>query len=385
MPKKVNENIQQSLLDKGLKLIVSAFNEQKKEFSKTIFEQEIEIKKLKEENNVYKKKLSALHKKLYTISKTFCEIDIDTEETKDQIEENHNKSLQKEFSTLNNIYHKKNKNDSFNNQKPILYKNHKSSFQEEKKSSLFSNRIKPRREQNNKNSSISHHNLKYYLFNNNNRDYNNYNKYIGNLNYLKKRKYTNDTKEYGESDNNYNNNNNSYFIESPKEIIVNNYEESKTDRDCLHNRNFSEKFLNIKVNNNKKENNNEISEILDNNNISFNNGNNNDLKINNINNNENDIEGKNGKYEDNLSSKITNEDEYLKESKEQSNSSIYNKLNAFLEKCKLKLNALDYEKIIKILKYYENDSNIDIKQKIKKIINNNNKLCKLFDDIFESS
>ena len=86
-----------------------------------------------------------------------------------------------------------------------------------------------------------------------------------------------------------------------------------------------------------------------------------------------------------ISSKSSNENEDLKENKERNNSSMYKKLNLFLEKCKVKLNALDYEKVIKLLKYYENDSSVEVKQKIKKIISNNKKLCKKFDDIFESS
>jgi hypothetical protein len=60
----------------------------------------------------------------------------------------------------------------------------------------------------------------------------------------------------------------------------------------------------------------------------------------------------------------------------------YKKLNTFLEKCKVKLNALDYEKILNIFKSFGNNSNIDAEKKIKKIINNNHKLCKLFDDLF---
>ena len=56
MPKKNNEKIQQSLLDKDAKIIISVFNEQKNEFTKAIYELETENNKLKEENNIYKNK-----------------------------------------------------------------------------------------------------------------------------------------------------------------------------------------------------------------------------------------------------------------------------------------------------------------------------------------
>ena len=66
-----------------------------------------------------------------------------------------------------------------------------------------------------------------------------------------------------------------------------------------------------------------------------------------------------------------------------SNCKLYKKLNNFLEECKIKLNALDYENIINLLKSFEIDSNIDVRKKIKKILNNNHKLCKLVDTIFK--
>lgn len=361
MPKKITEEIQQSF-DKGLEIIIYAFNEQKKEYSKTIYEQEIEIKKLKEENTAYKNKLSLLHKKLYTISKTFCDINIDTEEAKIQSELNQNISFQNELNTINNIYPEKNKKESFN-QNSYIYKNHKfSSFQEEPKTSQIHKK---------KNSSNHHYNLKYLLNRNNNKEYK---RLIGNLNYLKKKKTKNDNNVENELQND---------IEEKRETDINNYEKSKTDRDYVHKKIFSEKFLNIKVNENDAE----IPELLNNNNFSFNhtNSNNDDLNINNEFDikieNDSDIELKNKKYEDNMNSKISSDDE----SKVQSNPNISKKLNIFLEKCKVKLNALDYEKIINILKYYENHPKYDIIQKIKMIINNNNKLCKLFDDILECS
>ena len=96
------------------------------------------------------------------------------------------------------------------------------------------------------------------------------------------------------------------------------------------------------------------------------------------------METKDNNYE-NIISKNSNEEDYLKENNINLNNniSLYNKLNLFLEKCKVSLNALEYEKIINLLKSFEINSNINIKKKIKKIINSNNKLSKLFEDIFE--
>ncbi len=375
MPKSTTEEIHQSLFDKGLKIIMSAFNEQKKEYSKIIYKQEIEIKQLKEENNMYKNKLSILHKKLYTISRTFCDIQIDNEKDKEdnyQIQNYHNNTIQKGYNTFKNIYQKKNKKDSFNTQKS-LNKNHNCSVQEEAKSSRFENRPL-RTHQKNKNSSISHFTLKNYFLNDNV----GYGNYMENLNIVKKKTILNDSNEDDL------NKNKSYVIDTSKNISLNNFEESKSDRDLEQKSKISETFLNLKIN--KKENKFGISKIIANNNnnipfITDNNKNNNGLNY--ING--EDIVSNKIKNDEIISSKSSNENEDLKENKERNNSSMYKKLNLFLEKCKVKLNALDYEKVIKLLKYYENDSSVEVKQKIKKIISNNKKLCKKFDDIFESS
>ena len=45
---------------------------------------------------------------------------------------------------------------------------------------------------------------------------------------------------------------------------------------------------------------------------------------------------------------------------------------------------MHYENILELLKSFETGSDITIKKKIKKIINNKNGLIKLFNDIFES-
>jgi hypothetical protein len=377
MPKKVNEELQQSF-NKGLKIIINAFNEQTKEYSKTIYEQEIEIKRLTEENIIYKNKLTLLHKKLCLMSKTFCDINIDKDNEEEKIQSEENQSINKEImsANLNNMYQQKFKKDSFINHKENLEHNLKySSFQEKPKSSRIKSKIQ-------KKNSSNHYNLK-YLLNNNNRDYN---RLLRNLHYLKKKSINIENKD--DELKNSNNNNNSYFVGARKENekILENF---KTDREMINKKKlFSEKYLE------ENETNIEIPDLFNNNTISFNNKNNankmnNNEISNNINSdselkskNESDIEPKNNrKYEDNLNSKVSFEEE----SKGQSIDSTYQKLHLFLDKCKVKLNALDYEKIINVLKYYENNSNIDIIKKIKKIINCNNKLCELFDDIFETS
>ena len=102
--------------------------------------------------------------------------------------------------------------------------------------------------------------------------------------------------------------------------------------------------------------------------------------------NEDDLYRKNNNdFNSNLCSKNSEEDTYFKDMKisGDNNSKLYKKLNIFLEECKVKLNALDYENVINLLKSFEIDSSIDVRKKVKKIINNNHKLCKLFDNIFE--
>ena len=347
MPKKNNEEIQQSLLDKGVEIIISAFNEQKNEFTKAIYELETENNKLKEENNIYKNKLSILHKKLSKISKTFCDLDMDDEESKIQTNDNQ--------ITLNNFLPDSKKNN-FINRKSALYKNflsqnknsNYSSFQGETKYSHMPKRAEQIDDQNKYHSNY-HYNLKYIL----NQQNNDFNKMMGNLNYLKKRK--NNSKNKNQKI--YTNNSSSYLIENnSKELDINNYNESKTDREYKYKKGFSEKYLNIKKNQTKILNNNDIISENINDNIN--------------NKNDSDINTETNKF-----------DKIFRNSSENS-SSFDKKLKIFLEKCKVKLNALDYEKIINLFKSFENNSSIDIRKKVKKIINNNQKLCNLFDDIF---
>ena len=262
------------------------------------------------------------------------------------------------------------------NQKSILIKknnllqnqnNNFSSFIGETKLSQIPKKEEDTIEHNNRNSSYYQYNLKYIL-STQNRDYN---KIIGNLNYLKTRRNKSKNNESKHL-------NNSYLVEnSSKEAENNNnLQEPKTNRNFNPKKVCSQKYLNIKKNG--------IPKVFNNNDNTNSSNNNKDIR--NINENESIIEPKDINYR-NIISKNSNEEEYLKESKTSldNNASLYNKLNLFLEKCKVNLNALDYEKIINLLKSFEINSNINIRKKVKKIINNNPKLFKLFEDIFESS
>jgi hypothetical protein len=332
MPKKNNEDLQQTLLNKGIEIVLSAFNEQKKEFKKTIYELEKENSKLKEENNIYKNKLSILHKKLSKISKTFCDIDIEDEETKVQANENINNN--------NNNYVKETGKNTCPNRKSILYKNFYSQNKDHNYTSYIAKNIKENGERK-KNNANYQYNLK-NIFNQQNNDC---------LNYFRRNidiKRLNDSTSYSVENNS-------------KEIKLDDYNESNTSRKFPKKNIFSEKFI--------KNKNKEIQETSNNSN---------DTNILNFNN-KNDIKNKENNYINNADIIPTsNEDEMTTESRALN----YKKLNTFLEKCKVKLNALDYEKILNIFKSFGNNSNIDAEKKIKKIINNNHKLCKLFDDLF---
>ena len=332
MPKKNNEDLQQTLLNKGIEIVLSAFNEQKKEFKKTIYELEKENSKLKEENNIYKNKLSILHKKLSKISKTFCDIDIEDEETKVQANENINNN--------NNNYVKETGKNTCPNRKSILYKNFYSQNKDHNYTSYIAKNIKENGERK-KNNANYQYNLK-NIFNQQNNDC---------LNYFRRNidiKRLNDSTSYSVENNS-------------KEIKLDDYNESNTSRKFPKKNIFSEKFI--------KNKNKEIQETSNNSN---------DTNILNFNN-KNDIKNKENNYINNIDIIPTsNEDEMTTESRALN----YKKLNTFLEKCKVKLNALDYEKILNIFKSFGNNSNIDAEKKIKKIINNNHKLCKLFDDLF---
>ena len=106
-----------SLLDKGLKTIIHAFNEQKIEYTQKISLLQTEIKKLKEENFIYKKKLTLLQEKLNSLSKTVLLLDEEAEEAKNEITNKYNQTLNLkdiEFN-INQINKKKNHSINRNN------------------------------------------------------------------------------------------------------------------------------------------------------------------------------------------------------------------------------------------------------------------------------
>ena len=378
MRKNNKEQKDQSLLDKGFKIILCAFNEQKKEYSKNILQLELEIKKLKEENYIYKNKLTLLQQKLNSLSKTVCVLDVDAEESKNEIDKKIIES-KKVMATVNNEYKNNvNKTKKKNNSVGIKYSLYKNFLLHNKNYNCVPNLVDGDGDSNSKANSNYQYNIKYKIDSPKNSSYN---RVIENLNYLKR-------KTNNQNDNSYTHN--SFLMEStPKEINNNNIcEESRTDRDFRKRKIFSEKFLEINKKKKSKKNafniNNKMKEILNINNNSS------SININDSNEvtkkNEDDLYRKNNNdFNSNLCSKNSEEDTYFKDMKisGDNNSKLYKKLNIFLEECKVKLNALDYENVINLLKSFEIDSSIDVRKKVKKIINNNHKLCKLFDNIFE--
>jgi len=271
------KHINDSLLDKGIKMIILAFNEQKNEFMQSISSLKSEIKKLKDENYLYKNKLTILQKKLNSLSKTVLLLDEDTEESKNDEEK---KTMMQTFNNEN-----KNKKNNFisRNSRVFITKN---LSMKTKKNSLGNDEDKKIINSNNLNNTCTRH----------------------------KRPYTNN-------------------------------------------------FKNLKyVKNNQT--NYDYNKITNNLNTSDNASNNSDL--NNLKNlNMNGTPG--GELND------TSED----------NTKIYQKLNLFLEKCQKELNSIEYENILELLKSFQNDSDINIRKKMKKIIKDKTNLKELFDDIFE--
>ena len=384
MPKNNNSQLEQNLLDKGLKIIICAFNEQKKEYSKNILQLESEIKKLKEENNIYKNKLTLLQQKLNILSKTVCVLDVEAEEAKNQIDKKYSESKKVIATVNNNIINKNRKKNNSVGNKFTLYKN----FLLQNTGINLLNHEQP--ESRNLNQKAYSNNLQYDLKYIIDTPKISYNKVEDNINYLKRRK------KYFQNENSCTHN--SFLVENtPKDIDIN-IEESRTDRDFYKRKIFSEKNLEInkakysknKINKKTKE----IININNNNSISSAANDLNDINGSSIKKNEDNLyninkknkENNNNNNNSNICSKNTSEDEiYFKDMKisGDNNSKLYKKLNNFLEECKIKLNALDYENVINLLKSFEIDSNIDIRKKVKKFLNNNHKLCKLFDNIFE--
>ena len=272
-----HKQINESLLDKGIKMIILAFNEQKNEFTQSISILKSEIKKLKDENYLYKNKLTHLQKKLNSLSKTVLLLDEDTEESKNE----ENKKIM--MQTLNTeLKSKKNNNHiSRNSNRVFMTKN-----------LSMKTKINSPNDENKKQNNINKANLT-------------------NTCIKHKRPYTSNFKNLK--------------YEKKNQIP---YEQNKIANNLNSSDNISS--------------NSEISNLKNLNCVGG------DLNY------------------------FSND-----------NSKIYKKLNLFLEKCKTELNALDYENILELFKTFENDSDVNIRKKVKKIIKDKTNLKELFDDIFE--
>ena len=272
-----HKQINESLLDKGIKMIILAFNEQKNEFAQSISILKSEIKKLKDENYLYKNKLTLLQKKLNSLSKTVLLLDEETEESKNE----ENKKIM--MQTLNTeLKSKKNNNHiSRNSNRVFMTKN-----------LSMKTKINSPNDENKKQNNINKANLT-------------------NTCIKHKRPYTSNFKNLK--------------YEKKNQIP---YEQNKIANNLNSSDNISSnsEFSNLK-------------------NLNCVGG---DLNY------------------------FSND-----------NSKIYKKLNLFLEKCKTELNALDYENILELFKTFENDSDVNIRKKVKKIIKDKTNLKELFDDIFE--
>ena len=272
-----HKQINESLLDKGIKMIILAFNEQKNEFTQSISILKSEIKKLKDENYLYKNKLTLLQKKLNSLSKTVLLLDEETEESKNE----ENKKIM--MQTLNTeLKSKKNNNHiSRNSNRVFMTKN-----------LSMKTKINSPNDENKKQNNINKANLT--------------NTYIKH-----KRPYTSNFKNLK--------------YEKKNQIP---YEQNKIANNLNSSDNISS--------------NSELSNLKNLNCVGG------DLNY------------------------FSND-----------NSKIYKKLNLFLEKCKTELNALEYENILQLFKSFENDSDVNIRKKVKKIIKDKINLKELFDDIFE--
>ena len=200
MRKNNKEQKDQSLLDKGFKIILCAFNEQKKEYSKNILQLELEIKKLKEENYIYKNKLTLLQQKLNSLSKTVCVLDVDAEESKNEIDKKIIES-KKVMATVNNEYKNNvNKTKKKNNSVGIKYSLYKNFLLHNKNYNCVPNLGDGDGDSNSKANSNYQYNIKYKIDSPKNSSYN---RVIENLNYLKR-------KTNNQNDNSYTHN--SFFI-----------------------------------------------------------------------------------------------------------------------------------------------------------------------------
>ena len=98
-------NLDMKELQKGIQMVLAAFNEQKEQYIKIInslkeriMSLEEEMMKLKEENSLYQNKLYTLQKNIKNISKTICQIKDDEE----SIDERNNSYLDKSDKSNSN-------------------------------------------------------------------------------------------------------------------------------------------------------------------------------------------------------------------------------------------------------------------------------------------
>jgi len=159
MPKSsLNEEMNnESLLEKGLKIIIRAFNEQKKEYSKNIFLLQSEIKKLKEENSIYKNKLTSLQEKLNSLSKTALLLDEDVEESKNEEEKKVlMQTLNTEFHFPNKTLINKNKNNNFSRNNRTSLGNNISNIKKKFKTNIFNDNVENKKNNDVKNINNNH-------------------------------------------------------------------------------------------------------------------------------------------------------------------------------------------------------------------------------------
>ena len=159
MPKSsLNEEMNnESLLDKGLKIIIRAFNEQKKEYSKNIFLLQSEIKKLKEENSIYKNKLTSLQEKLNSLSKTALLLDEDVEESKNEEDKKAlMQTLNTEFHFPNKTLINKNKNNNFSRNNRTSLGNNISNIKKKFKTNIFNDTVENKKNNDVKNINNNH-------------------------------------------------------------------------------------------------------------------------------------------------------------------------------------------------------------------------------------
>ena len=179
-----NEKINIKEFDKGVEMILIAFNQQKQQYlsiinslKEKIILLENQIIKLKNENNIYKNKINSIQKNIKHISSSICRLkedentDInnvnDLKEKKYISESKHN--IKSKISKEKNNLNYKRKSFNKNQLKKLLYQNYKSfnNFSERKEIEDCDNKI-----HNNKKHNIKNNTLKnFYNIKNRNKKY----------------------------------------------------------------------------------------------------------------------------------------------------------------------------------------------------------------------